>query len=299
MQRVDPPFPEKRMKTTLCAAFLIGSLSWGLMNATMCRAAPGDEKGDWKLVWADEFDKDGAPNPANWGFEKGFERNEEDQWYQPENARVENGVLIIEARHARQPNPNYEAGSTDWRKKRLFADYTSASLTTRGKQSWTYGRFEMRGKIDISTGMWPAFWTLGLKDEWPANGEIDIMEFYRGGVLANIAWGTEKRWTAKWNSKKRPITAFNDPDWANKFHTWRMDWDDKFIRLYLDDALMNEQDLSKTVNADGRNPFLNAPQYIILNLALGGQQGGDPSKANYPARFEVDYVRVYQKTNAK
>ena len=74
-----------------------------------------------------------------------------------------------------------------------------------------------------------------------------------------------------------------------------MDWDDKFIRLYVDDVLLNEQDLSKTINADGRNPFLNSPQFIIVNLALGGQNGGDPSKAPYPNRFEVDYVRVYQK----
>ena len=287
------------MKKSLFAALLIGSALGIAMNVTTSHAAPASEKDGWKLVWSDEFDKDGAPNAANWDFENGFARNEEDQWYQRENARVENGMLIIEARKARQPNPNYEAGSTDWKKNRLFAEYTSSSLSTNGKHSWTYGRFELRGKIDTSPGMWPAFWTVGTQGEWPANGEIDIMEFYRGNLLANIAWGTAKRWNAKWNSKKKPIAELNDPEWASKFHTWRMDWDEKFIRLYVDDELLNEQDLSKTINADGRNPFLNSPQFIIVNLALGGQNGGDPSKATYPARFEVDYVRVYQKTDAK
>ena len=284
------------MKNLLCAA-LIGATLMTMNNLAPIIAAPALENDEWKLVWADEFDKDGAPNSDNWNFETGFVRNEEDQWYQGQNARVEDGKLIIEARKERQPNPNYEAGSTDWKKKRLFADYTSASLSTNGKHSWTYGRFEMRGKIDTSLGLWPAFWTVGAQGEWPANGEIDILEFYRGNLLANIAWGTSKRWNAKWNSKKKPVADFMaaDPDWASKFHTWRMDWDEKFIRLYVDDTLLNEQDLSKTLNADGRNPFINAPQFIIVNLALGGQNGGDPAKAPYPNRFEVDYVRVYQK----
>ena len=279
------------MKQLLPAACLLGAL-FTMNNLVQSQTAPANE---WKLVWADEFDTDGAPNAANWNFEKGFVRNEEEQWYQSENARVENGTLIIEARRARQPNPNYEAGSTDWRKKRLFADYTASSLTTNGKHSWTYGRFELRGKIDTAPGLWPAFWTLGTQGEWPANGEIDIMEFYKGDLLANIAWGTEKRWTAKWNTGKKPIKEFNDPDWAKKFHTWRMDWDEKWIRLYVDDVLLNEQDLSKTINADGRNPFINSPQFIIVNLAVGGQNGGDPSKTVFPARFEVDWVRVYQR----
>ncbi len=276
-------------------AALLGATLMTMNHFALAQNAAQTEKEGWKLVWSDEFDKDGAPNPDNWNVETGFVRNEEDQWYQSQNARVEDGKLIIEARKERQPNPNYEAGSTDWKKKRVFAEYTSASLSTNGKHNWTYGRFEMRGKIDISPGLWPAFWTVGTQGEWPANGEIDIMEFYRGNLLANIAWGTNKRWNAKWNSKKKPILDFTDPEWASKFHIWRMDWDDKFIRLYVDDTLLNEQDLKQTINADGRNPFLNAPQFIIVNLALGGQNGGDPSKAPYPNRFEVDYVRVYQK----
>src|SRR4051812_8880763 len=103
--------------------------------------------GDWKLVWSDDFDKPGLPDPAKWGYEKGFVRNQEKQFYTEgrlENARVEGGMLIIEARKEAFKN----------------AEYTSASLTTDGKASWTYGRMEMRAKLPTGRGIWPAFWTL-------------------------------------------------------------------------------------------------------------------------------------------
>ncbi|WP_229311188.1 glycoside hydrolase family 16 protein [Larkinella soli] len=250
---------------------------------------------DWKLVWADEFDTDGPPDPKNWRFERGFVRNEELQWYQPDNARCAGGLLIIESRRERRPNPDYQPNSTHWKTSREFIDYTAASLLTRDLHQWQYGRFEMRGRIDTRAGIWPAFWTLGVEGEWPSNGEIDIMEYYRGMLLANAAWGTEKKWTAAWSTTKTPLSSFNDAEWSEKFHVWRMDWDKDFIRLYVDDRLLNTVDLSKTVNADGsgKNPF-RQPHYLLLNLAVGGQNGGDPSATAFPARFEVDYVRVYQ-----
>jgi beta-glucanase (GH16 family) len=249
---------------------------------------------EYELVWSDEFNKDGQPDPNNWIYENGFVRNNELQWYQPDNARCENGLLIIEGQRERKKNPNYRPDSNNWRQNREFTEYTSASLTTRRLHDWMYGRFEMKGRIDTRPGLWPAFWTLGVQGEWPSCGEIDIMEYYQGTLLANAAWGTEKQWVPKWDDVKKPIADFNDPNWSTKFHVWRMDWDEDSIKLYVDDMLMNTVDVNETFNADGKNPF-RQPHYIIANLAIGGTAGGDPSKTEFPAKFEIDYIRVYQK----
>jgi beta-glucanase (GH16 family) len=253
------------------------------------------ETDGWTLAWSDEFDKDGPPDPSDWDFERGFVRNEELQWYQPDNARCVGGILIIEGRRERRANPEYRADSRSWQTRREFAEYTSASLHTKDLHSWQYGRFEMRARIDTRSGCWPAFWTLGVRGEWPACGEIDIMEFYRGTLFANAAWGTEKRWTPRWDDLKRPIMDFDDAEWSSKFHVWRMDWDEAAIRLYVDGELLNEVDLNHTINGDreGQNPF-RQPHYILLSLAIGGTNGGDPSTSEPPLLFEVDYVRVYK-----
>ena len=250
----------------------------------------------WGLVWSDEFSNNGAPNPANWKFEQGFVRNHEHQWYQPENAYCKKGKLIIEGRKENRPNPNYDANSQDWKKNRPTIEYTSSSLKTAGLHSWKYGRFEMRARIDTRPGLWPAWWTLGIEGEWPRNGEIDIMEFYRGMLLANIAWGSETRFKGVWRDLKKPIETFEDRRWSKKFHVWRMDWDEKAIRLYIDGELLNFVDLSETVNRDGtgKNPFMQ-PHYMLLNLAIGGDNGGDPSATQFPSKYEIDYVRVYQR----
>lgn len=249
-----------------------------------------------KLVWSDEFNKDGRPDPNNWTYERGFVRNQELQWYQPENARCENGILIIEGRRERKQNPRYNADSKDWKRSREYIEYTSSSLTTRRLHSWKFGRFEMRGRIDTRPGLWPTFWTLGVEGSWPSNGEIDIMEYYRGILLANTAWGTKRRWVARWDDSRKPITEFNDSNWSEKFHVWRMDWDADSIKLYVDDLLLNQVDLKKTINDNNErnNPF-HQMHYIILNLAIGGTNGGGLSKTEFPAKFEVDYVRIYQK----
>ena len=249
----------------------------------------------YTLVWSDEFQRAGPPDTANWTYEHGFVRNRELQWYTPANAEVTGGSLVIEGRRERVRNPQFDASSDDWKRNRAFADYTSASLMTKGLHSWQYGRFEMRGRIDTRPGLWPAFWTLGVAGTWPHNGEIDIMEYYRGTLLANVAWGGPNRYQAIWDDLRKPLASFNRPDWSKEFHVWRMDWDERAIALFVDGQLLNQVDLSKTVNQDGSgtNP-LRQPHYILVNLAIGGTQGGDPSSTAFPARLEVDYIRIYQ-----
>lgn len=247
----------------------------------LCFAATMIASGEpgWKLVWSDEFNKDGRPDPAKWTYERGFVRNHELQWYQPENAWCENGLLIIEGR-------------------KNGGKYTSASLTTRGISSWKYGRFEMRGRIDVRAGLWPAFWTLGVERPWPWNGEVDIMEYYRGMLLANLIWAG-KGGTSSFTERRMafggmPVASASHPEWASQFHVWRMDWDEKRLVISVDGEVLNNADLDRAGNPDGTNGF-RQPHYIILNLAIGGTAGGDPSSTEFPARFEVDWVRIYQR----
>jgi len=257
-----------------------------------------DKVNGYKLVWNDEFEKEGQPDPTKWTYENGFVRNKELQWYQPENAFCEDGKLVIVGKKVLQPNPHYEPQSHEWQKKREKIEYTSSCLITKGLHSWQYGRFEVKAKIDISTGLWPAIWFLGVEGEWPSNGEIDLMEFYKGKLLANLFWGIHDRWKPTINSKTKKVASFNDSTWQDKFHIWRMDWDENFIRLYVDNILLNEVDLSKTVNATTKrgpkNPF-HQPHYLLLNLAIGGNAAGEPIGTKFPTRYEIDYVRVYKK----
>lgn len=257
---------------------------------------------EYELMWSDEFSQDGRLDTTFWNYEQGYARNEELQWYQSENAYCKGGFLIIEARREQRTNPLYKVGARDWRRSRKFIECTSSSVTTSGKMEFQYGRLEVRARIPVAKGAWPAIWTLGSSMEWPSNGEIDIMEFYRikgiPHILANVAWGTNKRWEAKWDSQATPFSHFleKNPDWASEFHVWRMDWDEKAIRLYLDGELLNETLLSETINGKlgkGKNPF-RQPHYILLNLAVGGINGGADSPQAYPMRYEIDYVRVYQ-----
>jgi len=249
----------------------------------------------YKLVWHDEFDRDGAPDPKNWSYEHGFVRNKELQWYQPENASCTNGLLVIEARRERKPNPWHAAGSSDWKSSREWIDYTSASLISRRLQEFKYGKFEMRARIDTRAGSWPAFWTLGdiPGTSWPACGEVDIMEYYQGTVLANIGYGLENR--IKWSSIRKPITDLGGDTWSKQFHIWTMEWDPQKIDLSLDGRLMNHLDIATADHADHGNPF-HSPVYFILNQAIGGEVGGDPSQTAFPVHYEIDWVRVYQRS---
>ena len=274
------------------------------------------------LVWHDEFDYIGRPDSARWQYEYGFVRNQELQWYQPDNARVIGGVLQITARREQVMNPSYKQISSNWKRNRPYAEFTSACVMTRDRFSFRYGRLEVRARIPVAPGAWPAIWTLGNRWGWPANGEIDVMEFYRvppqsmgihhtdGSrertlpiILANACWqGADGR--DAWDTSRTPLTHFTDrdPAWAMQFHVWRMDWTPDAIRLYLDDELLNDIPTAQAAGGGGWNhdvnPFANdVPgfgHYILLNLAIGSS-GGTPDLSAFPMVYEIDYVRVYQR----
>ena len=258
-----------------------------------------------KLIFEDLFDSAGAPDPAKWGHEIGFVRNKELQWYRPENARCENGMLVITATREHVPNPSFAAGSDDWRTNRQAADYASASLVTKGKFEFTYGRVRMRARIDTRPGLWPAFWAKGTRHPWPIGGEIDIMEYFTGLMMANAAWAGEKAGTVQWDASRTSLDTIakeaGDADmaaWSRDFHEWQFDWTRESMEFRLDGRLLNTVDLSRTINAtpDHANPF-HEPQAFILNLAIGGTSGGDPAATEFPARLEVDWIRVWQPSN--
>ncbi len=244
----------------------------------------------WALIWSDEFDKDGAPDPSNWGFENGFVRNQELQWYQSSNATVSGGLLTIAAQRQQVANPNYVAGSADWKQSRADAQYTSSSMTTAGKRSFQYGRFEACAQIDTRLGSWPAFWILGNGVGWPSSGEVDIMEYYASGVRANVCIpsGGTCDWTG---SVSQSLALLGGSTWSAKFHLWAMEWNATDVNLYLDDKLVYDFKVSRVTS--GTNPYTGNPFYILVNLAIGAN-GGDPSNTTFPMTYEVDYVRVYQ-----
>ena len=281
--------------------------SWKIIPATADElAAAGkkvEEEGDYRLIWSDEFEE-GPINRDYWNFGEGFQRNNEDQWYQADNAQIADGNLVIEARQERRPNPWYEAGSSDWKKSREYIEYTSSILNTSGKFDFCYGRLEVRAKIPCHSGSWPAIWLLGnekVTGPWPSSGEIDVMEYYKDKTWANLVWGSEAQWAGTWESRSTPVTGYwakQQAGWETAYHTWRMDWDEESIKLYLDDELITICNLDRTINKGiwhlVDNPF-HTNQYLLLNLALGGNNGGTIDQSNLPFHYLVDYVRVYQK----
>ena len=288
------------MKQTLLIAFVFLPLlaTAQVVGSYSTDNAKPPKRAGLKLVFNEEFNYSGKPDTTIWSYELGFVRNNELQWYQTDNASCKDGRLLIEGRKTEFPNPNYVENSHNWKKSRKTVNYTSASINTREKKVWKFGRFEVRARIDTAMGAWPAIWTLGIDNEWPSCGEIDMLEFYRPentpSILANVASGTNTRWMAKWDMTKTPVSIFTkvDKDWSRKYHIWRMDWSKDSINLYIDDKLLNTTLLSETVNPDGNNPFLQ-PHYLLLNLALG-ENGGNPAQSKFPITFEVDYVRIYQ-----
>ena len=229
----------------------------------------------WKLVWADEFSKDGLPDESNWVNETGFIRNNELQYYtlkRTENNIVKKGNLLIIGR-----KEQYHS-----------AAFTSASLTTDGKHSWTYGKVEARIKLPKGQGLWPAFWMLGQDIHqvgWPACGEIDIMEHIN---MEDTLHGT-LHWLNV-NHVSSGGTIFCD---VTKYHVYGIEWDQSSVNCMLDGRTYREVNINNNINSTEE---FHRPFYIILNMAIGGDWPGSPDQTtSFPDTMYVDYVRVYQK----
>ena len=249
----------------------------------------------WKLVWSDEFDRDGLPDSSKWIYEVGFVRNKEEQYYTEarlENARVEKGMLVIEGRREKFPNPGFKAGSDKWSENREFAEYTAASITTQGKFAVKYGRIEIRAKLPHGTGIWPAIWMLGTnitKIAWPRCGEIDIMEyvgFEPNSVHATVHYSSGGKHAQK-GSKIITEKPYDD------FHVYAVEWDSEKMDFYFDDKFYHTYKLDDAVEG-GYNPFRD-PHYLLINLAVGGSWGGKVDPSIFPQKYLIDYVRIYQK----
>jgi len=235
-----------------------------------------------QLVIQDEFDTDGTPNSAIWGFDVGTGTNgwgnNELQYYtnRPENVTVQNGYLLITAR-----KESYEGSS-----------YTSARLITKGKFEQAYGRFEARMRLPWGQGMWPAFWMLGADidtNPWPGAGEIDIMEF-RGQDPTIVLGTVHGPGYSGGESITKSYTLKNDR-FDTGFHVFGIEWGPAYVNYYVDDVLYNQITPS---DVPGEWVF-NKPFYILINLAVGGSFVGSPtSETVFPQTMLVDYVRVYK-----
>jgi len=236
-----------------------------------------------RLVWSDEFNYKGLPDSTKWSYDAGGHGwgNNELQNYtvrRPENARVENGHLVVEAR----------------RERRDSSDYTSARLVTKNKGDWKYGRIVVRAQLPAGKGMWPAIWMLPTKwlyGGWPHSGEIDIMEnvgYMPDSVFGSIHTGAYNHVIHTQRTKGKYFT-----DLSKAFHVYEVDWTAEGVRFLIDGKsyfyFANEHKSSEEW------PFDQA-FHLILNVAVGGNWGGKygVDTSIFPQRMLVDYVRVYQ-----
>lgn len=244
-------------------------------------SAFGQASGNWQLVWSDEFSQPNgsAPNSNNWNYDIGGGGwgNQEIQYYtnSTNNARVENGMLIIEAREENIGGRNH----------------SSARLKTQGKHSWKYGKFEARVKVPSGSGLWPAVWMLGTDISsvgWPQCGEIDIMEFV--GREPYEVFGTIHGPGYSGGNAVGQIITRTEPI-SDDFHIFSVEWDDEEIRWYFDGEHYFTAD---PTDVFGNEWVYDHEFFIIMNLAIGGNFGGtlDPN-LSFPRQMQVDYIRVY------
>lgn len=239
----------------------------------------------YNLVWSDEFSDDGLPNSTRWHFDTEANQtgwyNNELQYYAAgrlDNARVENSVLSIIARRESLADADDYGGQR----------YSSARLTTRGRASWTYGFFEIRAKLPCGAGTWPAIWMLGQEGSWPDSGEIDIME-HVGNDRDIVSSTVHNRGTAGTNGDGGSVVL---PTSCAQFHHYQLHWTPQALRMSVDGRLIHRY--VKAGKGEDGWPY-DRPHYLLLNLAIGGDMAGAVDDSIFPAVFEIDYVRVYQK----
>ncbi len=247
-------------------------------------APPSNAPAGYSLVWADEFDIDGLPNASRWDYDTdrnpfGWYNNER-QYYareRLENARVTNGKLVITARKESL------SSQPDWGGQA----YSSARLITRGKAAWTYGFIEVRAKLPCGVGTWPAIWMLGTGGRWPDDGEIDIME--QVGSNPTRVFGTLHTAT-RGGPVKSGATTVSNP--CTAFHDYQLTWTADEIVIGVDNKPYFRA--PRIAGGYAAWPF-DAPQYLLLNIAIGGDLGGAVDDTIFPVTLEVEHVRVYQR----
>jgi beta-glucanase (GH16 family) len=244
----------------------------------------------WELVWSDEFDYDGLPNPEKWSYDTGghgWGNNELQYYTSGDNAIVRDGKLVIEAR----------------REQRGRNEYTSTRLVTREKGDWRYGRVEVRARIPAGRGTWPAIWMLPTDWEyggWPASGEIDIMEHvgYEQGVVHGTVH-TDRYNHMKGTQQGGSIYLSNV---SEEFHTYAVEWYQDRIRFLVDDELYYRFSPGVyLLDPTFREWPFDRRFHLILNVAVGGNWGGAQGidETVWPVAMEVEYVRVYQDTSRR
>ncbi|HET9571103.1 MAG TPA: family 16 glycosylhydrolase [Bacteroidales bacterium] len=234
---------------------------------------------NWQLAWSDEFDGT-TLNLDNWtpvNAGTGF-GNRELQYYssRPDNLLVANGLLTITARLEA-----YQVGTASWK-------YTSAKISSSGKKDFTYGKIEARIKLPHGAGTWPAFWTLGY-GSWPSCGENDILE-YVGSKPDEFQSNVHTKDYNGSNGKNfHMVKPF--PNVADTFHVFSIEWDSMRIKYFVDG---NQYWTFSSLSVTPINYPFNNPNYLILNLAIGGTMGGVVDDGIFPQQLVIDYVRVYK-----
>jgi beta-glucanase (GH16 family) len=249
----------------------------------------------FKLVWSDEFNgADGSsPDSSKWTFDtgvggNGWGNNElETYTNRAKNAQIQGGNLVITAFNETYADPS----------DGVTRNYTSARLKTQGLFSQAYGHFEARIKIPAGQGMWPAFWMLGnniTSVNWPACGEIDIMENI-GREPGTVHGSLHSSSTvAKTSDATAPFSLPAGKNFAADFHLYAVEWEPGVVRFYVDSNLCATFTQSQWP-AGGAWTF-DHPFFIILNVAVGGDWPGSPDNSTvFPQQMLVDYVRIYAK----